>query len=78
MRQKVPTGQTYEEMFIIALARSIQLIGEELFKYKGVKVPFELRNDEHERYSSILVAHKEKAAALSNYPNDKTKKSNLA
>ena len=73
MRQKVPTGQTYSEMFILALARTAQLISENLFDYKGPKVPFELRDDAHERYSSIVVAHKEKAVALSNYPNDKTK-----
>ena len=74
MRQRTPTGQTYAEMFIIALARTVQLIGEELFNYEAPKVPFELRNDKHERYNSLVVAHKEKANALSNFPKDRTKK----
>ena len=67
MKYKIPTGQTYAEMFIIALARTVQQIGENLFNYEGSKVPFKLLNDAHEKYNIAVVAHKEKAASLSNY-----------
>ncbi len=64
MSQSTPVGRPFGELFILALARLAQAIGEKLLKYEGVKVPFELRNAQHTKYNSLLVAHHELAEAL--------------
>jgi hypothetical protein len=65
MKKLTPTGQTFGELFVLALGRLVQAIGERLFDYSGPKVPLELQNDSHEKFSSLLIAHVEYAAALS-------------
>jgi len=64
MNQSTPVGRPFGELFILALARLAQAIGEKLFSYEGVKVSFELRNAQHTKYNSLLVAHHELAEAL--------------
>ena len=59
--KKAPSGNTFAELFIIALARLIQNIAEDIIGYKGCKVSDELLNKEHHKYRSILAAHVELA-----------------
>lgn len=67
MYEKVPTGtgHTYAELFIVALARLTQQIGEKILGYTGCKVPFDLQNDRHEIFRPLMLAHKDLANALS-------------
>lgn len=73
MSQSTPAGRPFGELFILALARLAQAIGEELFNYEGVKMPFELRNARHTKYNSLLVAHHERAEALTKAYSGHTK-----
>jgi hypothetical protein len=43
------------------LARLVQNIAEKILGYKGCKVPDELQNQEHHKYTSMLAAHVELA-----------------
>jgi len=63
--QLAPTGNPYAEIFILALGRLTQHIGEKVLGYEGCKVPFELLNDRHEIYECLMLAHVELAEALS-------------
>ncbi|MCI5122649.1 MAG: hypothetical protein D3908_15970 [Candidatus Electrothrix sp. AUS4] len=56
-----PSGNTFAELFIIALARLVQDIAEKIIGYKGCKVSDDLLNQEHHKYRSILAAHIELA-----------------
>lgn len=67
MNKLTPTGQTFGELFVLALGRFAQAIGERLFDYTGPKVPLELQNDAHEKFSSLLVAYVEYADALTKH-----------
>lgn len=64
MSQSTPVGRPFSELFILALARLTQRIGEKLFNYEGVKVASELRSAKHIKYNSLVVAHHELAEAL--------------
>lgn len=64
MSQSTPVGRPFGELFILALARLAQKIGEKLFNYEGVRVATELRKAQHVKYNSLLVAHHELAEAL--------------
>lgn len=64
MSQSTPVGVPFGELFILALARLAQRIGEKLFNYKGVRVATELREAQQVKYNSLLVAHHELAEAL--------------
>lgn len=65
MNQSTPVGRPFGELFILALARIAQAIGEKLFGYEGVKVPIELRNAQHTKYNPLLIAHHEFSDSLS-------------
>lgn len=73
MSQSTPVGRPFGELFILALARLAQAIGEKLFKYEGVKLPFELRNARQIKYNLLLVAHHELAEALTKAYSGRTK-----
>lgn len=62
--RKTPSGATYAEMFILALGRYIQQVGERLFDYEGVQVPAELLGQPIQKYNLAMAAHKECAEAL--------------
>jgi len=68
MRQLTPVGKTYAELFIIALARFIHILGEKLFSYEGCKVPKQLFEKSHNKYNLGIVAHHEWAEARDNMP----------
>jgi len=61
--QKAPSGNTFAELFIIALARLVQNIAEKIIGYKGCKVPEELQNQKQHKFTSMLAAHVELADA---------------
>lgn len=57
LKKLTPVERPFGEMFIIALARMVQKIGEELLGYDGVRVSAELLNQQATEYSSHLLAH---------------------
>lgn len=62
--KKVPTGHTFAELFIIALSRLTQNIGEQLLGFAGCKVPLAIQNDRHEKLYFHMVMHVELAEAI--------------
>ncbi len=66
MMSKTPVGSTYAEMFILAVGRFIQALGERLFDYQGARVPEELYKQPMNKYSLVLAAHRQRAEALTN------------
>lgn len=66
MSQKTPAGPTYAELFVVALGRFIQRLGEQLYGYSGSRVSAELLNGQTQKLNLIMAAHKEWAEALTN------------
>ena len=64
MSQLTPAGQPFGELFVLALGRLCQAIGEQIFDYKGPKVPPELQNDVQEKFKLTMAAHVEYAEVL--------------
>ncbi|WP_146140470.1 hypothetical protein [Zobellella endophytica] len=64
MRQKTPVGETYAHLFIVALGRFLQALGEKLFSYSGCRVSEDLLKKEHHKYNLGIVAHHEWSDAL--------------
>jgi hypothetical protein len=63
MRRVTPVGQTYGQLFIVALARFAHCLGEKLFLYEGCRVSKELLSQAHNKYNLGIVAHHEWAEA---------------
>lgn len=63
MRENTPVGLTYAQLFIIALARFVNSLGEKLLKHIICKVPDELFEQAHHKYNFGIVAHHEWAEA---------------
>ncbi|TFW23902.1 hypothetical protein E4L96_06395 [Massilia arenosa] len=57
MYQRTPHGATYAELFVIAIGRFVQRIGEHLFKYQGCRVPENITSAQHEKYRLLVAAH---------------------
>jgi hypothetical protein len=57
MYQRTPAGVTYAELFVIAIGRFVQRIGEHLFKYEGCRVPVSLTSAQHEKFRLLVAAH---------------------
>jgi hypothetical protein len=70
LMQRTPFGQTFGELFILALGRLAQSIGEARFQYKGVKVPESLLRGARTVANQMVVAHVEWADAMSNRTAD--------
>lgn len=69
MRKLAPVGQPYGQLFIIALARFANLLGEKLFSYEGCRVSKELLAQARNKYNLGIVAHHEWAEARANKSN---------
>jgi len=63
MRNVTPVGETYAQLFIIAVARFVHQLGQKLFDYKGCEVPKELREQAHQKFNLGIAAHEEWVAA---------------
>ena len=68
MNQITPVGRSFGEMFIIAMSKLAQRIGESIFEYEGVKVPTELTSEEYMSYKLNLIAHQDYSDALIHNP----------
>lgn len=66
MSRKTPAGPTYAELFVLALGRFIQRIGEKLYGYTGCRVSPELLTRPAQKLNLVMAAHKEWAEALTN------------
>lgn len=64
MNQMTPVGRNFGEMFIIAVSKLAQRIGENIFEYEGVKIPVELTSEEHMSYKLNLISHRNYSDAL--------------
>lgn len=64
MNQMTPVGRSFGEMFIIAMSKLAQRIGENLFEYEGVKIPTEITSGECMSYKLNLIAHQDYCDAL--------------
>lgn len=64
MNQMTLVGRSFGEMFIIAMSKLAQRIGENIFEYEGVKIPTELTSEEHMSYKLDLIAHQDYSDAL--------------
>ncbi|GAB3316415.1 hypothetical protein [Haliea atlantica] len=64
MRQKTPVGETYAQLFIVAIGRFLQALGEKLFSYSGCKVPEVLLKQKQHKYNLGIVANHEWSDAL--------------
>jgi hypothetical protein len=67
MYQQTPANRTYAELFVLGLGRFVQALGEQLFKYKGVRVNEELIASPHQKLNLMIAAHHEYVDALSNH-----------
>ena len=54
----------YSELFILALGRFAQKIGENIFNYKGVEVSDELTKSPYYELENIMAAHNDYVDAL--------------
>lgn len=63
MYEYTPAGRTYAELFVVAIGRFIQELGEKLLKYKGCRVPTELTQSVHHKLNLLIAAHHEWAEA---------------
>lgn len=63
MYQYTPAGRTYAELFVVAIGRFIQAIGERLLKTQGCRVPPELTGGPHQKFNLLVAAHREWAEA---------------
>lgn len=63
MRRRAVSERTYAELFIIALARFVQQIGEQLLKYEGCRVDQSLHSRKHHKYNLLVAAHRDLADA---------------
>ena len=63
MYQYTPAGRTYAELFVIAIGRFMQALGEKLLKYKGCRVPDEFAYGAHQKLNLLVAAHHECAEA---------------
>ena len=59
MYQYTPVGRTYAELFVIAIGRFVQALGERLLNQKGCRVPTELTNGQYQRINLLVAAHHE-------------------
>jgi len=59
MYEKTPPGNTYAEVFVVAIGRYVQRLGEALFKYEGCRVPVHLLSAQHEKYNLLVLAHQD-------------------
>jgi hypothetical protein len=59
MSQKTPAGGTFAEMFVLALGRFVQRLGEQLFDYKGVRIPDSLLGGPIHKLNLMMMAHRE-------------------
>ena len=66
MNKITPFGHQYGEMFIIAMARLAQRMGEELFDYKGFRPSVELNFEAYMSYKSVMMAHSDYSDAITN------------
>ena len=64
MNQMTVVGRSFGEMFIIAMSKLAQRMGENIFKYEGVKIPTELTSEEYMSYKLDLIAHQDYSDAL--------------
>lgn len=66
MAKLTPTGQSFGALFVLALGRFAQIMGEKLFNYTGPKVDPILLKDKQIKYTSIMAAHADYAHAIVN------------
>lgn len=59
IRQKTPTGLTYAQLLIIALARFVNFLGEKIFDHSICKIPDHLFSQEHKKYNLGIFSHHE-------------------
>lgn len=57
--QYTPAGRTYAELFVIAIGRFVQALGERLLLQQGCRVPKELTSAEHQKFNLSVAAHHE-------------------
>ena len=60
--QYTPVGRTYAELFVVAIARFLQGVGERLLNTRGCRVPSELTRGAHQKFNLLVAAHHEWAA----------------
>lgn len=63
MYQYTPARRTYAELFVVAIGRFVQALGEKLLNYKGCRVPNELAHGAHQKFNLMVAAHHEWAEA---------------
>lgn len=63
MYQYTPAGRTYAELFIVAIGRFVQALGEKLLDQRGCRVPTELTSGAHQKFNLLVAAHHEWAEA---------------
>ena len=57
--QYTPAGRTYAELFVIAIGRFVQSLGEKLLNQKGCRVPAELTIGAHRKFNLLVATHLE-------------------
>ena len=63
MYEYTPAGRTYAELFVVAIGRFVQALGEKLLNYRGCRVPSELADGAHQKFNLMVAAHHEWAEA---------------
>lgn len=66
MNKMTPFGRQYGEMFIVAMARLAQRMGEDIFDYKGFRPSVELNLEPYISYKSVIMAHSDYSNAITN------------
>jgi hypothetical protein len=64
MNKMTPFGCQYGEMFIIAMARLAQRMGEDIFDYKGFRPSVESNLEAYMSYKSVIMAHSDYSNAI--------------
>lgn len=59
MYELTPVGRTYAELFVVAVGRFVQRLGEQLYGYEGCRVPESSVCAQHEKYNLLVVAHQD-------------------
>lgn len=57
--EPTPAGRTYAELFVVAIGRFVQQLGERLLNQTGCRVPIELTSAAHHKFNLLVAAHHE-------------------
>jgi hypothetical protein len=59
MYDRAPGGRTFAELFVVAIGRYVQRLGERLLGGEGCRIPQELISATHHKYNLLVAAHQD-------------------